>query len=122
MYVLTELSRATHNKANPNQESSFTCYIDGILPDDENDINLYQLVDGSGYDVTGISRGETTSDGDEHAVSFNVLSVVHGEVYACSLQNGSSVKFMPVNATTYGICFQYFQPHGKHVHNILISE
>ena len=109
---MTGLSRAIHNKANPNQESFFICYIEGILPADENDINLYRLVDGPGYDVTDISRGGTTSDGDEHAVSFTVLSVVQGEEYACSLQNGSSVNFIPVNATTYGTFIQIFQPSG----------
>ena len=112
-FVLTGLSRAIHNKANPNQESFFICYIEGILPADENDINLYRLVDGPGYEVTGISRGETTSDGDEHAVSFIVQSVVQGEVYVCSLQNGSVIKFIPINATIYGMFVQFFHPNGK---------
>ena len=92
-----------HTKSNPSQETSFRCFIEGILPKDENEIKFYRLIDGPGYDVTGISRGETTSDGNEHAVSFIVQSVDQGQVYACSLQNGSFTHLEIVNATTYSM-------------------
>ena len=112
-FVFAGLSGAIHNKTNPNQESSFTCYIEGILPADKNDINLYRVVNGSSDDVTGISRSEITSDGDEHAVSFIVQSVVPGELYACSLKNDTSFEYLKyINASTYseykvshGLCF-----------------
>ena len=74
------------------------------------------------YDVTGISWGGTTSDGDEHAVSFIVLSVAPGEMYACSINNGSSVKIIPVNATTYGMFIQILPTSLKMYAHYIISE
>ena len=100
--LITELSRAIHSKANPNQKSSFLCYLKGTLPADENDINLYRLVNDTYYNKTGISRSEVSpSDGEEYAVSFTA-SVVQGEVYACSIKNISKEYLKLVNATTYG--------------------
>ena len=100
--LFTELSRANHVKVNPKQNSSFTCYIEGIIPADENDINLYRLVNDTYYDETGISRSEVIPlDGEEYAVSFTA-SAVQGEVYACSLKNMSKEYLKLVNAITYG--------------------
>ena len=97
------LTRAIHNKTNPNQESSITCYVEGILPADENEVQLHRLMDDASFDDANISRGDVIPLGGEmYAVSFTIQIIVDGEEYACFLKNDSFFAEIKINATAFG--------------------
>ena len=110
---LAGIARVISTTVNPSQETSVTCYIEGILPADVNDVNIYRLVDGSGYDVMGISRDEISSGDNEHGVSFIIDNVNQDDVFACSLKNGSSTVLEVFSVNTYGIWIHYFRSKYK---------